>query len=478
MPRACTILIVDDDQRGREALQGLLTGQGYELISAADGREALEKAELYLPDLILLDVMMPEMNGFEVCRHLRANPILSEVPVLMLTALDDQDSRLAGIQAGADDFISKPYNRMELRARIRTITRLNRYRHLMMERAQADWMLEQSGEGYLLIDSSDGIVYANLKARLYLGIIGEVNEPIDEKFLDLAREHYRCEPAEAWEKWDERAVKNSGARRYLVRSEGPSTASRWLQVSTFEKTVGRDSQWLLRLQEVSTEIAMNRALWTLGKIVEHRLIPPLQEALRILRKNDASPPEARAEKVSALLERALGASASVQQSLEPRVIPLPGEGFPLSRLASLGEEIRARFNLGSLAVSLDPGLEGVLVNLMPPAMELILWEVSGNARKFHPDKAPALEIKAWQSEAGKVRITVSDNGLTLPAGVLARVWTPYYQAGASGEQQGKGLGLPVVSSLVWQAGGTCRLYNRAGIPGVIVELELPECRKG
>ncbi|WP_129629869.1 HD domain-containing phosphohydrolase [Candidatus Oscillochloris fontis] len=128
------VLITDDNPLGREALEDLLYGQGYELAFAVDGPTALLQAERLMPDLILLHVMMPGMDGFEVCRHLRANPRLAEVPVVIITALDDSGSRLKGLEAGADDFISKPFNRSELRARVRTITRLNRYRNLISER--------------------------------------------------------------------------------------------------------------------------------------------------------------------------------------------------------------------------------------------------------------------------------------------------------------------------------------------------------
>jgi putative two-component system response regulator len=130
------ILIVDDEPTGRAVLEALLFPYGYELAFAEDGYEALTLAATFIPDLILLDVMMPDMDGFAVCRRLRQDPDLFEIPIVMVTALDDQESRIQGIEAGADNFISKPFNRMELRALVQTITRLNRYRHLMEERAK------------------------------------------------------------------------------------------------------------------------------------------------------------------------------------------------------------------------------------------------------------------------------------------------------------------------------------------------------
>ncbi len=143
---------------GREALEDLLYGQGYTLALAADGPEALIQAAALTPDIILLDVMMPGMDGFEVCQRLRADPHLAEVPVIMITALDDSTSRLRGLEVGADDFITKPFNRAELRARVRTITRLNRYHSLLDERAA----LQQAHTDLLLsYDATiEGWVYA------------------------------------------------------------------------------------------------------------------------------------------------------------------------------------------------------------------------------------------------------------------------------------------------------------------------------
>ncbi len=130
------VLIVDDEYAGRETLQSILEGEGYQLQMAENGPQAIEKAKSFLPDVILLDVMMPGMTGFEVCQHIRNDPQIAEIPVIMLTALDDRESLLTALQVGADDFISKPFDRYELRARLLGITRLNRYKKLLQERAK------------------------------------------------------------------------------------------------------------------------------------------------------------------------------------------------------------------------------------------------------------------------------------------------------------------------------------------------------
>jgi putative two-component system response regulator len=137
-----TVLIVDDDPGGRKVLEALLAASNLSLCFAENGPDCLARVLAEQPDLILLDVMMPEMDGFEVCRRLRADETIGDVPILLLTALDDRDSRLAGLEAGADDFITKPFDRTELRSRVRTIMRLNRTRKLREEHARLQVALE------------------------------------------------------------------------------------------------------------------------------------------------------------------------------------------------------------------------------------------------------------------------------------------------------------------------------------------------
>jgi len=141
------ILIVDDDPRGLAALEGVLIPEGYRVERASSGAEALEKAARLHPDVVLLDVMMPDMDGFDVCRAIRSTPALAELPVILVTALDDRDALLQGLDAGADELITKPFNRLEMKTRLRTLTRVNRYRRLVEERA----LLHATSEGVISV---------------------------------------------------------------------------------------------------------------------------------------------------------------------------------------------------------------------------------------------------------------------------------------------------------------------------------------
>jgi PAS domain S-box-containing protein/putative nucleotidyltransferase with HDIG domain len=156
-----TILIVDDERLGRATLEALLRHPHYQLLFASNGSEALEQAHIVPPDLILLDVMMPDIDGFEVCRRIRSDTLLSEVPIIMVTGLDDRESRIQGIESGADDFISKPFDHTELQARVRTITRLNRYRRLLEERNKFERVVSLSPDGLMVISSTGEILLAN-----------------------------------------------------------------------------------------------------------------------------------------------------------------------------------------------------------------------------------------------------------------------------------------------------------------------------
>jgi adenylate cyclase len=124
MKEAATILVVDDTPQNVLLLEALLTGRGYKVITASSGAEALRLIGSAPPDLILLDVVMPEMSGYEVCQKIREQPDIGILPVVMVTALDPAQERIKGLEAGADDFLSKPINQPELLARVRSLLRI------------------------------------------------------------------------------------------------------------------------------------------------------------------------------------------------------------------------------------------------------------------------------------------------------------------------------------------------------------------
>jgi len=145
-----TILVVDDDKFNVALMRELCETAGYEVLEALDGDAAIEKAVSARPDLILLDIMMQGKDGFEVCRELRARPETVEIPVILVTALDDLDSMARGIHLGADDYVTKPFRLFELQQRVHTAIESRRYRRLLRE---AEQKLDELGD----TDSPGGV---------------------------------------------------------------------------------------------------------------------------------------------------------------------------------------------------------------------------------------------------------------------------------------------------------------------------------
>ena len=118
------ILIVDDNVANVELLEAYLLSAGYSVVKAFDGQQGIDEAYKENPDLIFLDIMMPKLDGYEVCRKLREDERMHFIPIVMITALSEMDAKIKGLDVGADDFLSKPFNKLEMMARVRSLLRI------------------------------------------------------------------------------------------------------------------------------------------------------------------------------------------------------------------------------------------------------------------------------------------------------------------------------------------------------------------
>jgi len=184
------ILVVDDVPVNVKLLGDLLTVKGYAVVTASNGAEALAAIEKERPGLVLLDVMMPGMSGYDVCRKIRENPVTAMLPVVMVTALDPTQERVKGIEAGADDFLSKPINQPELLARVKSLLRIK-----LLHDELADWnrTLEQRVEQQLAqLDRLERLKRFFSPQLAELIVSGETEDPLKSHrreitvvFLDL-----------------------------------------------------------------------------------------------------------------------------------------------------------------------------------------------------------------------------------------------------------------------------------------------------
>jgi cyclic di-GMP phosphodiesterase len=168
-----TILVADDQAANRELLDELLTTQGFRVVTVPDGAAAVEELTRTQVDLVLLDVMMPHLNGFEVCQKIKSNPETYLIPVVLVTALSDKKDRIEGIGAGADDFLTRPVDRAELLARVGSLLKL-KYRTDELERAEAVlFTLARSIEGKDPCTHGHCERLSNYSARLgeHLGLV-------------------------------------------------------------------------------------------------------------------------------------------------------------------------------------------------------------------------------------------------------------------------------------------------------------------
>lgn len=190
--------------------------------------------------------MLPGMDGYEACRLMRKHPQLAEVPIIMITALDDRDSKLTGLLAGADTFLIKPFDTVELQIRLRTILQINRYRRLLAERARFAWIVEHAEDGYLLLDQFGCIQFANAKAQVFLHLPAEYT---GMDFFTHVEKTYTPHPSEKWASW-----LTAPSVLYFVQAETQHSSSFWLLVDAVDIPDRHDNSRVVRLSDVTEKM--------------------------------------------------------------------------------------------------------------------------------------------------------------------------------------------------------------------------------
>lgn len=454
-------------------LKDLLKGTDFEFTTTSKGQEGLEAAEQLLPDLILLDLAL-DGDALGVCRKLRANRSLKSLPILMLIDSRDKDARALGLSVGVDDFISKPFDNIELISRLQTVTRLNAKRLMITDLTRFKWMASHAQDGYLLLDESGVIHFANDNAHILLNL---PEEYLGLPFVPVVEYRFKVEPDETWATW-----MVSPAPCFFIQPETPTARAVWLMVDSLDTLLGTEFHRVVRLHDVTERMSIYQDMRRFHTVVAHKLRTPVamlisSTSLLKTRFDQLSGDEVK-EIVAGSIKGIDRLGTQIQEILTYIDAPLAlsqGDPVVLEQLPKMVRDVCGQLRLTNVVLFLPDHLKSKALALNIDALESILYELLENTKKFHNENNPTVEVSVQSADEGYIKLRVADDGQTLSTEQLAWAWIPYVQGEKdfTGEMPGMGLGFPMVASLIWKAGGEIWFRNRHDGPGVIVEMKIP-----
>ncbi|MBX3738287.1 MAG: response regulator [Candidatus Didemnitutus sp.] len=469
-----TILVVDDEPRALALLRNVIEPEGHRVLTAPDGASTLALAGKEHPDAIVLDVMMPDMDGFEVCRRLRATPELATVPILLLTALDDRESKLQGLDAGADDFLTKPFDAVELRIRLRTISRLNRYRRLYEESSRYEAAITHSAEGIVLAELDGTIVLRN---SAFTHLVQSTHAALPNFFEYFSTEHaarlrHDSGPAPTLRPTELELLHGRAQPTIVEVTAGyvPWEHRTLLQYHVRDLTEKKNLEaQLLRSQRIellgqlsgSVVHDMNNILAAIGGSAGLIELDPSGKFLPRHLDNIKKAVQRGAGMLRQLLHFARGSDGPLETTSPAEVA---GEVATLVK-----ESFGGHFEVSFTAEPHLPAIRAdstqihqVLMNLCVNARDAMpdggALELAVTRRTLTPAELPALgpDVRAGDY----VVLTVRDHGTGIPPEVRARLFDPFFTTKPKGK--GTGLGLATVLRLVRRHGGFVELETEVG----------------
>jgi PAS domain S-box-containing protein len=470
------ILAVDDDDRARELLRTLIESEGGQAILARDGWEAVQLALDIQPDAVLLDVMMPGVDGFEVCRMFREHPLLSPIPVLLLTALDDRASRLRGLEVGADDFITKPLDMVEMRLRLRTLRRLNRYRLMVEQASRYEAAVRHAPDGFVLAELDGAILLKNGSFQRMLhpdaartAVLWELFAPDASAILLAdAADREMGKPTVPRELPLERAA-TEGTVVEVTCGFVPWQGRRVIQVQMRDVT---------RSRMLEAHVQRMDRIEVIGQL-SGSIVHDMNNLLMVITGNA----QIASRMCSADGQRYL---AAIQQAVERgskmlRQLLLFARGADaepeLKDLRTIVVEVHDLFAQGAgdgIRMELDVGDQPLMATVDSTQVHQMLMNLCVNARDAMPGggliRLEARRVVITESEAASlssdakagdyVAVSVRDSGTGIPPHVMAKLFDPFFTTKPKGK--GTGLGLATVLRLARRHGGFVAMSTELG----------------
>jgi len=461
------ILVVDDYAANVKLLERNLQAAGYETVAAYDGEQALAQVAAEKPDLVLLDIMMPKIDGFEVCRRLRADEATAVIPVIMVTALKETEDRIRGLEAGADDFISKPFDRAELLARVKSLLQVKYYRSMLAEREKFHAVIQDLSHGIVI---TDGQWRVETVSRRAADLLERSEADLVGRNLAEALEGFTVEPTLE-------ALRQSTTQAVTVELAQESRRPPRYLAGRYTRIVGprgRLHNAALVFRDISEMRRKEKLKRDFLSLISHKLKTPITIASGYLslidqgKYGDVS--EAVAESVRISLAKIKELSDLVEKvlsyaGLTATELERAGQLVPLGDLVGrIRDRIAQRYPDREVAWAIDLPDDLPRVRAPEELLAIVFDNLLDNAVKF-ADKTPAeVGVGVREVENRWLEVSVRDNGSGVPTARRDQIFSAFSQLDEdfTGNIAGIGLGLSTAQRLVESWSGAINYESTLG----------------
>lgn len=487
-PLEDTVLLVDDNPTNLEVLYQTLDGHGYRLLAARGGKAALSIVEETRPTLILLDIMMPGMDGFEVCERLKADPSTRDIAVIFLSALGDTETKVKGFELGAVDYISKPFQAAEIVARVATHVKIRRLERQLSDRnieleQELTRILATMREGVFGLDLEGKITYANRAAANLTGwsereLVGQptfdvhlgtdadgvhrqwIESPYrqvrDGSRIELECERIHCKDGSSF-------YASVNCTPVLEQGEVSGAVLVFRDITERLEAEMELQETRMELQKQRQRLAHIERLSTMGEMAAgfaHEVNQPLTAIANYasVSRRLAEREDIDRDKLGASLEKmqaqALRASEVIQRLRNFVRKPKTGkvERDPNEVVMEVIKlaEVDSRHN--GVPIYFEPGIEGSTVRIDDVQIQQVLLNLVRNAMEAmaeSPHREQGVMVSTCVPAPGQVRFSVCDSGEGLAEDAEDRLFHPFYTT----KDDGMGIGLSVCASIMQDHGG-------------------------
>ncbi|MFZ2956053.1 MAG: response regulator [Candidatus Ozemobacteraceae bacterium] len=464
------ILIIEDDDDASTLLYQTLSDEGYHAERALDGEQGLEAIQRLLPDLVLCDVMMPLLDGYELCKRVRADERTRSLPILLLTAKDEFGDKLRGFQAGADDYITKPFMIGELLARIRAHLRIRELRHhLAVSEGRYRELIEHSPDGILLLSPAMELMFHNsrfaeiLQGKIKEPIVGRPLKalyPISDLFREVARLFEEAKDPTS-EKIREIRLDGSNQQTMYLEIMGMLIKSDADKVEMYQ-TIVRDVTQRRKMEEALLQAEKIHSLGILTAGIAHEVNNPLtgiSNAVQIMKKSDM--PHPRRVELCDLILTNINRIAKIIKELHifsrphgntPEIFSLGdavGETVSLARYQARDGRIEFLWNPPPEALYLFGDrnqFQQVMINLLVNSIQAI-------------EKNGTIKV-SLERKGDKASLVVADTGCGISPEQLGCIFDPFFTT--KRDWKGTGLGLAVSFRIIQLFKGQLNVSSTLG----------------